>query len=83
MNVFQAGTFEVLLVNLASIFKDQTNTLLFTNGKLNKRVMNRSGFLLKSMFDFAKRLNTLQLTDDETALFSASVIVVTGMCITF
>ncbi len=84
---FQAGTFEVLLVHLACLFDNQTNTMLFTNGKLYKRVSmpitNSAGFLLDSMFDFAERLNALQLTDEEIALFSAVVIISAGMDSTF
>ena len=34
----QAGTFEVLLVHLACLFDSKTNTMLFMNGKLFKRV---------------------------------------------
>jgi len=37
------------------------------------------GFLLNSMFDFAERLNELQLTDEEIALFSALVIISAGI----
>ena len=43
------------------------------------QVTNSAGFLLDSMFDFADRMNALQLTDEEVALFSAIVIIASGM----
>ncbi|XP_074654240.1 uncharacterized protein LOC141908209 isoform X2 [Tubulanus polymorphus] len=76
--LLKAGTFEVLLLRLACLFDAQTNTMLFTNGKLYKRpstVSGNAGFLQESMFDFAERLNELKLTDEEIALFSAIVII--------
>ena len=42
------------------------------------QVTNSAGFLLDSMFDFADRMNGLQLTDEEVALFSAIVIIASG-----
>ena len=39
---------------------------------------SNAGFLLDSMFDFAERINTMRLSDDEVALFSAAVIVAAG-----
>ena len=39
---------------------------------------SNAGFLLDSMFDFAERINAMNLNDEELALFSASVIVASG-----
>ncbi|GAB1606913.1 uncharacterized protein LOC115222994 [Argonauta hians] len=80
ITLLKAGTFEVLLVRLASLFESETNTILFTSGKLYKR--NKSqingcgtrGFLLDSMFDFANHFNKLNLSENELALFSAVVL---------
>ncbi|XP_033728455.1 uncharacterized protein LOC117317690 [Pecten maximus] len=78
VTLLKASTFEVLLVRLAALFDPDTNTMLFTCGKLFKRqpsaVNTSAGFLLDSMFDFAERFNKLNLTDDEIALFSAVVL---------
>ncbi|OWF42026.1 uncharacterized protein LOC110461666 [Mizuhopecten yessoensis] len=78
VTLLKASTFEVLLVRLAALFDPDTNTMLFTCGKLFKRqpstVTTSAGFLLDSMFDFAERFNKLNLTDDEIALFSAVVL---------
>ena len=43
------------------------------------QIASGTGFLLDSMFDFAERLNALHLTDQEVALFSAIVIIASGM----
>ena len=47
------------------------------------QVTNSAGFLLDSMFDFADRMNGLQLTDEEVALFSAIVIIASGTGLDF
>ncbi|XP_064646032.1 uncharacterized protein LOC135499282 [Lineus longissimus] len=78
VTLLKAGTFEVLLLRLACMFDTQTNTMLFSNGKLYKRPAldnSNAGFLQESMFDFAERLNELRLTDEEVALFSSIVII--------
>lgn len=36
--------------------------------------------LVSAMFDFAKSLCSLQLTEEEIALFSAAVLISTGQC---
>lgn len=37
-------------------------------------------FLMDSMFDFAERMNSLRLTDNEIGLFSAVVVIAPGEC---
>ncbi|KAK6166770.1 hypothetical protein SNE40_023392 [Patella caerulea] len=83
VTLLKAGTFEVLLVRLACLFDPDTNTLMFTSGRLFRRQTSATGsnniscgagFLLDSMFDFAERFNKLHLTEEELALFSAIVL---------
>lgn len=78
VTLLKAGTFEVLLVRLACLFDPNSNTMMFTGGKLFKRqpstMTTNAGFLLDSMFDFAERFNKMCLVDDEIAMFSAVVL---------
>ncbi|ESP04319.1 hypothetical protein LOTGIDRAFT_136477, partial [Lottia gigantea] len=78
VTLLKAGTFEVLLVRLSCLFDPDTNTLMFTGGRLNCvlvfQISCGAGFLLDSMFDFAERFNKLNLGDEELALFSAIVL---------
>ncbi|KAK7112386.1 hypothetical protein V1264_011852 [Littorina saxatilis] len=78
VTLLKAGTFEVLLVRLACLFDPQSNTMMFTGGRLFRRhpstTSSGAGFLLDSMFDFAERFNKLCLRDEELALFSAVVL---------
>lgn len=78
----QAGVFEVLLVRLACMFDAQSNTMMFINGQMYKRDMGQikgnAGFLINSMFDFAERVNALQLTDAEIGLFCSVVLIAPG-----
>nr|KAG5713450.1 hypothetical protein BaRGS_024998 [Batillaria attramentaria] len=78
VTLLKAGTFEVLLVRLACLFDPQSNTMMFTGGRLFRRhpstMTTGAGFLLDSMFDFAERFNKLCLRDEELALFSGIVL---------
>ncbi|XP_048774693.1 uncharacterized protein LOC125679482 isoform X2 [Ostrea edulis] len=78
VTLLKAATFEVLLVRMACLFDPDSNTMMFTCGKMFKReisqVSSSAGFLLDSMFDFADRFNKLNLTDEEIAIFSAIVL---------
>lgn len=78
VTLLKAGTFEVLLVRLACLFDPESNTMMFTGGRLYRRhpssMTTGAGFLLDSMFDFAERFNKLCLRDEELALFSAIVL---------
>ena len=72
-----------MLLQLACLFDNKNNTMLFANGKLYKRCpippsANTAGFLIDSMFDFAEQLNKFHLNDHEMALFCAATIVTTG-----
>ncbi|KAL8587714.1 hypothetical protein ACOMHN_020932 [Nucella lapillus] len=78
VTLLKAGTFEILLVRLACLFDPESNTMMFTGGKLFRRhpatMTTGAGFLLDSMFDFSERFNKLCLRDEELALFSAIVL---------
>ena len=78
----QAGVFEVLLVRLACMFDSQTNSMICLNGLVLKRealhTASNARFLMDSMFDFAERMNSLRLTDNEIALFCAVVVIAPG-----
>lgn len=78
VTLLKAGVFEVLLVRLAGMFDSRTNTMLCLNGQLLRREALQSSpnarFLMDSMFDFADRVNHLNLTDAELAIFCAIVI---------
>lgn len=78
----QAGVFEVLLVRLACMFDSQTNSMICLNGLVLKRealhTASNARFLMDSMFDFAERMNSLRLTDNEIGLFCAVVVIAPG-----
>lgn len=78
VTLLKAATFEVLLVRMACLFDPESNTMMFTCGRMFKREVSQTtssaGFLLDSMFDFADRFNKLNLTDEEVAIFSAIVL---------
>ena len=78
VTLLKAGVFEVLLVRLAAMFDSRSNTMLCLNGQLLRRESMQSScnarFLMDSMFDFAERMNSLNLNDAELALFCAVVV---------
>nr|XP_027198453.1 ecdysone-induced protein 75B-like isoform X1 [Dermatophagoides pteronyssinus] len=79
VTLLKAGVFEVLLVRLACMFDSQTNSMICLNGLSLRRDSLHSAsnarFLLDSMFEFAERLNSLRLTDNELGLFCAVVVI--------
>ncbi|XP_022244905.1 nuclear hormone receptor E75-like isoform X1 [Limulus polyphemus] len=79
VTLLKAGVFEVLLVRLACMFDAQNNSMICLNGQCLQRDAIHSAsnalFLLDSMFDFAERLNSLQLADSELGVFSAVVLI--------
>ncbi|ESN98930.1 hypothetical protein HELRODRAFT_67463, partial [Helobdella robusta] len=76
--LLKAGTFELLLLQLSSLFESKSDLMYFVNGKIFKRSslssITGSGYLLDSIFDFAERLCSLELTDAHMALFSAYIL---------
>ncbi|XP_049807891.1 ecdysone-induced protein 75B, isoforms C/D isoform X2 [Schistocerca nitens] len=79
VTLLKAGVFEVLLVRLACLFDAHTNSMICLDGQMLKREAIHSSsnarFLMDSMFDFAERLNALQLTDAEVGLFCSVVVI--------
>lgn len=79
VTLLKAGVFEVLLVRLACMFDSRANAMICLNGQVLRResihAASNARFLLDSMFDFAERLNSLGLSDNEIGLFGAVVVI--------
>ncbi|XP_036413886.1 nuclear receptor subfamily 1 group D member 2a isoform X2 [Colossoma macropomum] len=78
VSLLKAGTFEVLMVRFASLFNVKERTVTFLSGRRYSVEMLRAmgaGELLTSMFDFSEKLMALQLSPEETSLFTAVVLV--------
>ena len=79
MLLLKNGAFEALLVSLARLYERESNTFLCMDGRLMRRGMSyshsSSRFLMDSMCDYAERMNVLDLSDEELALFTAVVII--------
>ncbi|XP_017537808.1 nuclear receptor subfamily 1 group D member 2a isoform X2 [Pygocentrus nattereri] len=78
VSLLKAGTFEVLMVRFASLFDVKERTVTFLSGRRYSVEVLRSmgaGELLTSMFDFSEKLMALQLSPEETSLFTAVVLV--------
>ncbi|KAK1806890.1 hypothetical protein P4O66_005374 [Electrophorus voltai] len=77
--LLKSGCLEVVLVRMCRAFNPLNNTVLF-EGKYGGMQMFRAlgcDDLVGAVFDFAKSLCALQLTEEEIALFSAAVLVST------
>jgi hypothetical protein len=75
VTLLKAGVFEVLLVRLASMFRN--NAMLCINGVLLERCSaqgQNTRFLLDSMFKFAEGFNELGLSDEVVGIFCAVVV---------
>ncbi|NXP64186.1 RORB protein, partial [Chloropsis cyanopogon] len=71
------GCLEVVLVRMCRAFNPLNNTVLF-EGKYGGMQMFKalgSDDLVNEAFDFAKNLCSLQLTEEEIALFSSAVLI--------
>ncbi|KAL6462150.1 hypothetical protein MHYP_G00285720 [Metynnis hypsauchen] len=78
VSLLKAGTFEVLMVRFASLFDVKERTVTFLSGRrYSVEVLHSmgAGELLTSMFDFSEKLMALQLSPEETSLFTAVVLV--------
>ncbi|KFD52862.1 hypothetical protein M513_06172 [Trichuris suis] len=82
--LLKAGVFEVLLLQLSSLFDMNTKSLVLLNGSVYQRggcpAQGNSGtgpncFLIDSLFDFIDHFTMLQVTDIELALFSAIILI--------
>ncbi|XP_070287590.1 nuclear receptor ROR-beta isoform X3 [Myotis yumanensis] len=73
----EIGCLEVVLVRMCRAFNPLNNTVLF-EGKYGGMQMFKalgSDDLVNEAFDFAKNLCSLQLTEEEIALFSSAVLI--------
>ncbi|KAF7662273.1 hypothetical protein LDENG_00239190 [Lucifuga dentata] len=78
VSLLKAGTFEVLMVRLASLFNVAERTVTFLSGKRYSLDTLRSlgaGELLNSMCEFSEKLAALRLDADQMSLFTAVVLV--------
>lgn len=72
---------QVLMVRFSSLFDVKQRTVSFLSGRSYSVEALRSmgaGELLSSMFDFSEKLVALQLSPEETSLFTALVLVSAG-----
>lgn len=77
--LLKAGLFDALFVRLIGMFDTTMDSIICLNGQLMRRDSIQNGanarFLVDSTFKFAERINAMQLTDEEVALFCAVVLV--------
>lgn len=71
--LLKAGLFDALFVRLVCMFDTSMNSIICLNGQLMRRDAIQMGvnarFLVDSTFNFAERMNAMQLTDTEIGLF--------------
>ncbi|KAM9317704.1 nuclear receptor ROR-alpha A-like [Pholidichthys leucotaenia] len=74
--LLKAGSLEVVFVRMCRVFDSQNNTVYFDGKLAGPDVFKALGCddLVTSVFDFAKSMCSLQLSEDELALFSAFVL---------
>ncbi|KAK6311034.1 nuclear receptor ROR-beta isoform X1 [Coregonus clupeaformis] len=74
--LLKAGCLEVLLIRMCRAFNANTNTMFFDGKFASAQLFKALGCddLVSAVFDLAKGLCRLQLTDEEMALFSAAVL---------
>ncbi|XP_041847006.1 nuclear receptor ROR-alpha A-like isoform X3 [Melanotaenia boesemani] len=74
--LLKAGSLEVIFVRMCRVFDSQNNTVYFDGKFAGPDVFKALGCddLIKSVFDFAKSMCSLQLSEEELALFSAFVL---------
>ncbi|XP_060763594.1 nuclear receptor ROR-beta isoform X2 [Neoarius graeffei] len=77
--LLKSGCLEVVLVRMCRAFNPLNNTVLFEGKYGGIQIFKALGCddLVSTMFDFAKSLCSLQLTEEEIALFSAAVLIST------
>jgi nuclear receptor subfamily 1 group D member 3 len=77
--LLKAGLFDALFVRLICMFDTSMDSIVCLNGQLMRRDSIQNGanarFLVDSTFKFAERINAMQLTDPEIALFCAVVLI--------
>ncbi|KAM8762972.1 nuclear receptor ROR-alpha A-like isoform 2-T2 [Acanthopagrus schlegelii] len=74
--LLKAGSLEVVFVRMCRMFDSQNNTVFFDGKFAGPDVFRALGCddLITSVFDFAKSMCSLDLSEDELALFSAFVL---------
>ncbi|KAL2091946.1 hypothetical protein ACEWY4_011744 [Coilia grayii] len=77
--LLKSGCLEVVLVRMCRAFNPLNNTVLFEGKYGGMQLFKALGCddLVSAVFDFAKSLCSLQLTEEEIALFSAAVLIST------
>ncbi|KAG2465633.1 RORB protein, partial [Polypterus senegalus] len=75
--LLKSGCLEVVLVRMCRAFNPLNNTVLFEGKYGGMQLFKSLGSddLVSAAFDFAKSLCSLQLTEEEIALFSAAVLI--------
>ncbi|KAH8337514.1 hypothetical protein KR067_010378, partial [Drosophila pandora] len=73
--LLKAGLFDALFVRLICMFDSSINSIICLNGQVMRRDAIQNGanarFLVDSTFNFAERMNSMNLTDAEIGLFCA------------
>ncbi|XP_028257261.1 nuclear receptor ROR-alpha A-like isoform X1 [Parambassis ranga] len=74
--LLKAGSLEVVFVRMCRVFDSQNNAVYFDGKFAGPDVFKALGCddLITSVFDFAKSLSSLHLSEDELALFSAFIL---------
>ncbi|KAM3620465.1 uncharacterized protein V6R79_023866 [Siganus canaliculatus] len=74
--LLKAGCMDVLLIRMCRAYNPINNTLLFDGKFATAQLFKGLGCddLVNSVFDLAKSLSRIQMTDEEMALFSAAVL---------
>ncbi|KAF7641483.1 hypothetical protein LDENG_00280190, partial [Lucifuga dentata] len=74
--LLKAGSLEVVFVRMCRVFDSHTNTVYFDGKYAGPDIFKALGCddLISSVFDFARSLCSLHLSEDELALFSAFIL---------
>ncbi|XP_037933409.1 ecdysone-induced protein 75B, isoforms C/D [Teleopsis dalmanni] len=77
--LLKAGLFDALFVRLICMFDSSINSIICLNGQVMRRDAIQNGanarFLVDSTFNFAERMNSMNLSDAEVGLFCAIVLI--------
>ncbi|XP_062854906.1 RAR-related orphan receptor C a [Trichomycterus rosablanca] len=74
--LLKAGCLSVLLIRMCRAYNPSNHTLLFDGKSANVQLFKALGCddLVNAVYELAKSLSRLQLTEEETALFSATIL---------
>lgn len=77
--LLKVGLFDALFVRLICMFDTEISSIICLNGQVMRRDSIQNGanarFLVDSTFNFAERINSMNLTDAEIGLFCAIVLI--------